>query len=422
MAFVQQSYNHFEIRRIAFCFFFTAVLGLFVLSHNARAQEEAALVNQMEDPYLVENIEVDESADNAVEARSKAFEAAQIKGYRVLAERMLSQEELASFTDPDINTASRYVKNFEVTNEKLSATRYKGIYKIRYSPRAFAKMNPITRNENSTGAQPTRRQVADILILPFYEANGQTMLWQQNPFLNAWVSARQNSQSGRVIVPKGDSQDISLMNNGQALNYNADNLNNIRSRYRARDVVIMVAQPQAYNNGQTDINVSLYHAKPYGPELVRQFTVKGYVGEIQEQRYGRVVSTALSAINQQWRSLPQERPTNVATTQPPAPSGPLNSLTAQVNFNSAREWVEIKKALEATQGVNSVNVKSLSTRIATLSVNYQGNVESLRSTLQRAGIVLNAPNKISPDGSGGIYKIYKTQRNSNYTPSNKVYR
>ena len=82
------------------------------------------------DPYTVEGIEVDVTADNAVEARADAFEVAQIKGYEILAQRFLSAEEMKTFETPDVEAISSFVKDYEVTNEQLSAVRYKGIYKI----------------------------------------------------------------------------------------------------------------------------------------------------------------------------------------------------------------------------------------------------------------------------------------------------
>ena len=177
------SYIHSDLSRTAFCHALMLVLGIFLFNASAIAQdevvqeviEEVAAVDATDeipdDPYTVENIEVDVTADNAVEAREKAFEEAQLKGYEALAKRFLSEDEKESFETPEIGTVSSYVKDFEVTNEKLSAYRYKGTYTIRFSPKTFR--NPDLDGLYQEAGAP---KTGEVLIIPFYELNGRYYL------------------------------------------------------------------------------------------------------------------------------------------------------------------------------------------------------------------------------------------------------
>ena len=301
------------------------------------------------------------TADNAVQAREKAFEEAQLKGYEELAKRFLSAEEQENFETPEIGTVSSFVKDFEVTNEKLSAYRYKGTYTIRFSPKTF-------RNTNIDGSMQDASGMAQdqILIVPFYEVNGRSYLWQVNPFLEAWARANSNNVLGKAVVPIGDIDDISQIQDEQGLRYDPASLNAMRLRYRAVDVALMIAAPTTQPDGATDVLVSLYNVKPYGPELAQQFSVKGYPGEIQEQLYNRVVSTVSQAMHRGWKrhTAVQEANNNMPVVEEVPLTGPEASLTAQINFSTAREWVETKKSIERARGVKSVQVKSLSPRTA----------------------------------------------------------
>lgn len=382
--------------------FYKLILVFFMtfLVSPAAAQLEEVMEEETPKPsYTVENIEVDITSGNAVQAREEAFEAAQIKGYEMLAERFLSPEELESLETPDINTVSLLVKDYEVTNEKLSATRYKGTYKIRYSPRAFAKQDELT-NDNAMS-----QQGGDILVLPFFETNGRSFLWQVNPFLDAWVRARNSNTAGRAIIPLGDIDDVTQIRDNQGLNYDPAALNVMRLRYRAKDVALMTATPQNRPDGSTNIVVSLYNVRPYGPELVRQISVRGYPGEIQEQRYNRVVQDVLNALGGGWKSqTPVVNAPNQVDQQPL--TGPMANITAQLNFNSVRQWVDTKRSLERARGVKSVEVKSLSPRSATVGVNFQGDIGTLRQSLQKVGINLNDPQTSYGQNSGSpIYQL-----------------
>ena len=388
-------YRHFSLFRTVFCTAFMVVSSILLLTSSfALAQE---------DLYIVEDIEVDVTADNAVEAREKAFEAAQIKGYEMLAARFLSAEELESFETPDINTVANFVQDYEVTNEKLSAIRYKGVYKIRYSSQTFGNAG-VDSVQNASASQN-----ADILILPFYEMGGRTVLWQNNPFLNAWARARGYNTLGRGIVPVGDLKDITQVRDDQALNYDPSRLNAIRLRYQARETAILIATPEIMTDGTQTILISIYSAKPYGPELSQQVSVRSFPGEVPEQLYNRAVSEVSKTLQAGWQRQTAVETAKTVVEEPL--TGPIKSITAQLNFTSVREWVDTKRTLERTRGVKSVQVKSLSPRQATMDINFQGGIQNLRYALQQANITLNDPRtQYTQTGTGQapIYQIYKS--------------
>ena len=389
MRYIIKSYNRLQNRRTAFYAVMPHILLIiFVFTLNVQPVLAGA--------YTVEDIEVDVSADNAVEAREKAFEEAQIKGYKMLAERFLSAEELEGFEAPDISIVSSYVKDFEVTKEKLSATRYAGIYKIRYSSRAFA--NRQVKAGQANGGEYENTTVSaqyikpHILIMPFFEDAGYPVLWHSNPFMNAWARARANNEAAPAIVPKGDMQDISIIKDNEALSYDPQKLLILMKRYHARQAAILVAMPELMPDGTQNVTVSIYQAKSYGPELSRQISVRSHLGESREQFYNRVIAEVNKVFTTSWqrKTAVHNQEANIEMEEAPL-TGPVKSMLAQVNFSSMRQWVDTKRQLEHARGVKGVSVKSLSPRYATLVINYQGGVDNLRHALQKNGVNLSDP-------------------------------
>lgn len=264
-------------------------------------------------------------------------------------------------------------------------------------------------------------QQSEILVVPFYEVNGRYFLWQVNPFLQAWARAKSNNVLGKAIVPIGDVNDIAQLKDNQGLSYDPSSLNAMRIRYRAKDVALMIATPEQMANGATNVAISLYNARPYGPELAQQFSVKGYAGEVEEQLYNRVVATISQLIHRGWKRQTAvqsanndfDSNNNVPPVQQAPLTGPKSSLMAQINFGSARQWVNAKKSIERARGVQSVLVKSLSPQSATLMINYVGEIQNLRTALQQQGVGLNDPQtQYTQTNAGGapIYQLYAAPR------------
>ncbi len=377
---IPQFYKHLRKGRTAF-YAIILILLLCVMNISAFAVS-----------YTVEDIDVDVSATNAVEAREKAFEEAQIKGYKMLAERFLSEEELKDFETPDISTVAAYVNDFEVSQEKLSATRYAGVYKISYSKNAFVKKNNTSQQEEASPvAAPTQR--GHILVLPFLEDAGYPSLWRSNPFMQAWVRARDNNLAGPSIVPLGNTKDISAIKDSDALQYNPQNLLEMKKRYRAPQAAIVIATPELLPDGTQNIGVGIYQTKSYGPELSRQISVRSFPEEPREQLYARVVRAVNDVFAESWQrktAVPVRNAAQQRQNQGQL-SGPVHTIVAQLGFSTMRQWVDAKKSMERSHGVRAVNVKSLSPRAATVTINYQGSVENLRANFGRNGIDMNNP-------------------------------
>ena len=390
-----KSYKHLTKPRTVFYGFMAVLFMVLCLSTPSFAAS-----------VTIDDIEVDVTATNAVEARAKAFEEAQVKGYAMLAEKMLSDEDLKTFEVPEYKTVSRYVRDYEVTNEKLSATRYAGVFKIRYDSSGFSSM-PKSTQASGSGESAVVAPKATILVLPFFEDAGYPMLWRTNPFMQAWLRARDNGRAAPAIVPRGDTQDITMIKDNDALRYDPNNLLQMKRRYKAPHAAILLATPELMPDGRQNLAVAIYQAKSYGPELAQQISIRSEVRETSKSFYDRTVAEVNQVFKNKWkRKTAVKQPSQASLEQPL--TGPVNTLIAQVGFNTMRQWVDTKKSIERARGVRGLGVNSLSSRGATLSISYQGGVENLRASLRANGVGLNDPltqsNATQSEGSF-IYKL-----------------
>ncbi|MCI5059838.1 MAG: DUF2066 domain-containing protein, partial [Alphaproteobacteria bacterium] len=371
--------------------------------------------------YTVEGIEVDVTDENAVKAREEAFKAAQIKGYEVLAQRVLEAEELANFNVPEFDVISSYVQDYEVTNEQLAPTRYKGVYKITFSPNAFS--NNGFAGDGSAGEHMAGQP--DLLILPFFDmGGGRTILWQANPFMAAWVRARAGGMAGRAIIPIGDIEDAQAVRDYDALRYDPAKVNAMRLRYQAREAAILLAKSEPLGNGARNIMVGVYNVHPYGPELARQISVRGFSGELTDQLFNRVVTQVAQFLNQNWQRQTAVSNVSSHTGHSSMRAGQYQSITAQFDFSAPRQWVQTKQTLERLPEVKQVAVQSLAARRAILRLDFYGDVYKLGEVLQRAGLGLreiSQPTNYTYTAPRHVgYQLYTTgrvQHSPSYAPS-----
>lgn len=321
--------------------------------------------------YRVEGVEVDVTADNAVEAREKAFEEAQMKAFDILAERILSESELEAYQKPDIATISNFVQDFEVTNEQLSAVRYKGTYTFRF--RSGAIQGHMAQNEFEYSDTP---QNDPVLILPFTQVGTRTVLWEGNPFMEAWAKlSRQANGTAATMVPMGDLLDVSQVKDDPALRYDKTMIDNMVARYDAQKAVILIAETQA----DQSLNVSMYSTDSAMPVFIDTIKIESKPGMPEYTLYEDAVREVQGALRHSWK-----KETRIDPAQ-------LSSLKARARFATVQEWIELKRSIEAVSGVSSVKVQGLKPKEAIIRIEYVGGESRLIPAFSQAGIALNSP-------------------------------
>lgn len=348
--------------------------------------------------YAVNGVNVDVTADNALAAREKAFEAAQVKAFDALAKKMVAEEQIQSVKKPSLKLIARMIQDFEVTNEKLSDVRYVGTYNFRFNEanvKQYFNIGSSSAN-NAGGTTYTSVGSRPVLILPFFQGARDTWLWaSQNFWRQAW--SRQGNLRGAVPlrIPVGDLDDIQDIKDRDLFDYDQGRLDNMLGRYGAREAILVVGSADTdflsvANGGDIargKFTAHIYRTDRRGPEYVSNVVVEARAPETRSQMMRRAVKKVHGALQQDWK-------TKTAT----APSAAQNTLSAVTQFTSLREWARLQKTLESLAGVDAVNVKSLSPAQAQIEIVYRGSEERLRIVLEQARLSLNA-------GQGALYTL-----------------
>lgn len=368
--------------------------------------------------FTVEGVEVDVTAENAVKAREKAMDEAQVKAYHMLAERFLGAEAMKTFVDPDPITVSSLVQDFEVTKEQLSKKRYKGTYTVRFRPNALR--NQMASSGRAMPAAPKK----PVLVLPFYQVGGNTVLWSENnPWMTAW---RSFSSVTNAVIPLGDANDMAQIDDSDALEYDPVEVQELAERYGADDVAVLLASPEP-TGAQGRLVVNIYNNGFNGPTFVQKLVVEQQPGEEESTMFQRAAGQVRGMLGGNWKANAAYDPsvaqqgtgqnttfTTTTTTYgtPPVNAqrggaipytrtalGPSKMYTARARFASVQDWVRMKNTLDRVYGMQAVMIKSLKSREAALDLRYAGDIPSLQLALQNAGITMRG----AQDGALEIY-------------------
>jgi hypothetical protein len=339
---------------------------------------------QAQDPlFTIEGVKVDVTAESATVAREKAFAQAEQDAFTVLAQRLLPESALGSFTPPDSDTISNMVQDFEVTEERLSPVRYMGTYTFRF------RDQDVQRFFSVKGTAYSDVKSRPVLILPFYQWGSRMVLWEgDNPWLNAWNRAQMQSGLVPVTVPIGDAQDVIDISDNQALTYDPAALDSMLLRYDAGDALIAIATPVWPDHVQNvaqhavpeALSIALYRKGMTGPEFVTQVRISPLPEEQLDGFYARATTEVQKTLQQDWK-----------TRTVAAPQQSVSQLQARVRIRSMADWVEMQNALNRVQGVENIRVIRLSPQEARIELAYRGTEQRLRLALEQSQIMLSQP-------------------------------
>jgi len=334
--------------------------------------------------FTVENVTVDVTADNAINARNEAFEEAQGKAFKKLSARLIEDGQADSLTTPSADTISTMIEDYEVTNEKLSSVRYIGTYTFSFDQSA------VRRLFVSSGKSYTATQSRPLLMLPFYKKSARTVLWSPaNTWMTAWSVAKSHSPLVPLVLPIGDLNDVRDLGEDEYLNFNAGKMARMVDRYDAGEAVIVLAvadEQLSTINGpgetaQGALNVTIYRTDRGYSEIADQFSVNAKPNQTVVSLMSEAVMKVQKTLTQDWKSR---------TITSAAQNGVLD---VTVPISSLREWTDIRRALERTRVISKTSLQSLTPRTAFVKLNFQGTVEGLSLALDQANLSLMRENE-----------------------------
>lgn len=331
--------------------------------------------------FTVPGVKVDVTAESSLAAREQAFAQAQTLAFQQLAERLMPESQLATFQPPDVSVISPMIKDFEITDERITHVRYIATYTFRFQGDAIRNF--------FAGAGVSYSDVSSkpVLILPYFQYGARTVLWgADNPWLAAWNESQAMRGLVPVIVPIGDLQDVSEMNDNDALTYDPAKLSSMIERYAAGEAIILLAIPEwdasgGRTSGQAPdrLVVMIYRTDRGQPEYANKFVMaKAEIGDSPDI-YAAAVKRSRETFQKAWK-----KQTVVRAEQD-------SRLKVRVPFTTLQEWAETQQKLRRVQGISTMKLLSLTQNEAYVELLFKGNEQRLRLALAQADMTLTAP-------------------------------
>lgn len=354
-------------------------------------------------PYTIEGVKVDVTAESALAARDQAFAKAQGDAFMLLAQNLLPPERFSSVKAPAASALAGMIQDYEITEEKISRTRYNGTYTFRFRAAPVHRYlgvagtsQPLAGMGMAPGAPdadvyPSRRAAHLLLVLPFYRQGADMVLWSaDNPWLRAWSEAMRRG-SPLLLVPIGDLADVNDITDNQALSYDRQRLRNMVARYGAAEAVLAVALPGTPEPGT--MSVHIYRTDRGDPELVRKIFVPS--GNLEE-----AVSRTWDALHSDWsNNVPPVATTSAPPSTVPRVASGGQAYLGSVRFRNLQEWAGLQRDISRIPGVSRVAIQSLSPREAILEITHAGDVNQLQSALQGYSVTLVGHQPPAPAGA-----------------------
>jgi hypothetical protein len=347
------------------CALLVALLALSVLPAPALAQADPAV-------FQVSGIEVDATAADAVSARQQALLEGQKEGLERLLRRLVPADEHQLLPDVDDLNIDRYVQNFEIGDEELSATRYLAELTVRYEPDEVRELLQVS--SLSFAQTPS----VPIVVLPLYEGPDGARLWpENNPWWQAWADHLDPERLLRLVLPLGDLEDMVSLTLEQVQARDRGALASFAARYGSEDTLVVTAEPRgAVADGAVGVELAMERIG-YVEQVNPPETIRGRPGQTLEELLGEAVRGLQTSLDERWKSANLLR------------FDQAGLMVVDIPITALADWVGINRGLESLPEVSQVEIASFARDNVRAQIRYIGDQFRLEQALAKLGLTLS---------------------------------
>jgi hypothetical protein len=322
--------------------------------------------------YVAAGIPVDITGDLAT-LREKAMLQAQREGLQKVLSTIASAEDVKHVTLPGDDEITSWVQDFEIEEEKTSASRYIGRFTFRFMA------DPIRQFLTDQGVAYAETESKAVLVLPVYTTEtGDTELWgPTNPWFAAWASRQQQPGLVPIKTPVGDLPDTNAISATQALAGDKPRIQALADRYAVGDVMVAEAalQPPS-SDGKRILALTV---ASYGADNVQNLKdqVVSDTGDV-DQLLRDGVDKVAELVQNSWKQENLVDPNSRATVQ------------VHVPFTALSQWVAVKRHLAQVNLIKSVNLTHLSRNGADIELTYLGDEMQFIRALNQADLMITS--------------------------------
>ncbi len=342
------------------------------------------------DPFEIGGVEVDVTAPSAALARDQAIAEGERRAFETLLDRLVAADVRASIKAPERPALQAMIQDFSIASEKASTVRYIATMVVRFD--AEAVQGWLIEQGVPFAATPSD----PVVVVPVWEAGGTVTLWDDpNPWRDAWDAGADAAVMVPTILPEGGLADVATLTARQALDGDAAALIALAERYETTESLVAYARLIAdTRSGTTIVAVTAGRFGPEGRRWLADVNVRPEPGEDRDAALRRAVAAVVQEVDQRWKQD--------ATVS----AGHAEELEVVVPIASLRDWVDVRRQLEAMVVVRDLDVLMLASDVVRVRLLFVGDLEQLTKALAAAGLTLTqgAPDWVlappARDGAG----------------------
>lgn len=323
--------------------------------------------------FELRGVKVDATAANAAAARERAMAEGEARAFRLLLERLTLRTDHSRLPKVAANEIGRYVKDFDVAEEKTSAVRYLATINVRFKP------DDIRRLLSSANLPFAETSSKPLLVVPLYHAQGGYVLWEEpNPWRAAWNKLPASFGLVPLAVPLGDLGDVAALSIEQAVNGDPARLAAAAGRYGAGDALVAIAVAgEAIRSGEAPgVQVFLSRRGSVNPATPSVLPFTPNPKESLDAMLLRAAQDVAGLIEDQWKSDTMVQ------------HGSSGVLAVVVPVKGLADWLAVRKKLGAVPSIRETEMVLISKDEVRINLNFLGEVEQLRVAVAQVDLNL----------------------------------
>jgi len=326
------------------------------------------------DPYTVSGVKVDVSADNATNARERAFAEAQAKAWVEFRRRVAPGEAEVRASADEI---ARVVQGITVDDERITPTRYIASLTVRFRP------NAVRDNLAATGAQYVEPPSKAMVVLPVTVGAGKPVLWDDRTAWRAAWDTRTENGLVPLQVPAGELGDVTAISAEEAVAADPTAVDRVIKKYNAPGAIIVrAAVPPAGQPLPSALVVDVTRVDADGRRTDQSVNVPKDPDDRLEDLLRRAVVRASAAVDEGFRR------DNTAV------AGPERTTPIEIPVRDLGDWLEARKRLTGVAGVTRADLLSIGKTVVKVALVHRGEIDALKAQLAKRDLALE-------EGPGG---------------------
>ena len=319
------------------------------------------------DPYTVRGVQVDATAENALEAQTLAISEGQTRAANIIINRMSLASERAAkgFQYVSQKDGAKMIRALEIANEKRSVNRYLGDITIAFNP------NAISQYMRAKGLTLIASQSRQRLVIPVLQGESP---WADNEWSRAWQSAQIDNALTpmQALTPRTGLEQV--MYNTHDANIDMKDLRVIGQAFGVEQILIAEAQ-QSYSGYTVSVT-----------DIALDTQAQRRMGLVSGSSPEEAIANIIALVENEWKASA----VNFSSAKSVV-------LPVSVRYRSHAEWLSLQDIINGTAQIRSAQLTAISKNGALMLLTYGGDIEKLRNELAYKGVRL-----LQDDNSGMV--------------------